>query len=300
LAVLPADALASLPALGSVCRTSWPVARSSRNCCKARPPTSLADALAAQLDDPQAAEQQAAFAAIHEALRADTSAAIVEAVASLLDRRPMPREGLDRRRGERGGSGPLAGPLHAAAVVLGDGFDVVGISRLQTTARRPPRGARPRPQRGAAVTMRMATVGDRPPEHPAGHPAGDDAAPSMALRLKPHRVSWSTATAAPALRRCPGARRWCAGDATVAAISAASILAKARARSPVMRELHASHPPGTASAATPATRRRLSTWRRCAGAARARQHRRSYAPVASLLVWSPDAAVAATRPISST
>jgi hypothetical protein len=160
LAVLPADALASLPALGSVCRTSWPVARSSRNCCKARPPTSLADALAAQLDDPQAAEQQAAFAAIHEALRADTSAAIVEAVASLLDRRPMPREGLDRRRGERGGSGPLAGPLHAAAVVLGDGFDVVGISRLQTTARRPPRGARPRPQRGAAVTMRMATVGD--------------------------------------------------------------------------------------------------------------------------------------------
>jgi ribonuclease HII len=86
------------------------------------------------------------------------------------------------------------------------------------------------------------------------------------------------------------------GDATVAAISAASILAKT-ARDAVMRELavihrvrfrrHAGYPVPAGMEAL----RRLGP---------SPVHRRSYAPVASLLVWSPDAAVAATRPISST
>ena len=44
----------------------------------------LAVALEGQLDNPQAAAQQAAFRDIHEALRADTAAAIVDAMAPLL------------------------------------------------------------------------------------------------------------------------------------------------------------------------------------------------------------------------
>ncbi len=47
---------------------------------------SLAAALEAQLNNPAAAEQQAAFHAIHEALRTDTPAAIIDAVAPFLDR----------------------------------------------------------------------------------------------------------------------------------------------------------------------------------------------------------------------
>jgi len=46
----------------------------------------LADALENQLDNPEAAAQQAAFCEIHESLRADSAAVIVEALAPLLDR----------------------------------------------------------------------------------------------------------------------------------------------------------------------------------------------------------------------
>lgn len=140
---------------------------------------------------------------------------------------------------DEAGRGPLAGPVHAAAVILGDGFDVRGLadSKALTAARREDLAARIRDE-ALAWSVAFATVEeiDRLNILQATFLAMRRAVD--ALRVQPAEV-WVDGNRAP---------RWdwptrciVAGDASVPAISAASILAKTT-RDAVMRQLAGEHP----------------------------------------------------------
>lgn len=140
---------------------------------------------------------------------------------------------------DEAGRGPLAGPVHAAAVILGDGFDHRGLadSKVLSASRREDLAERIRAE-ALAWSVAFATVEeiDRLNILQATFLAMQRAV--EALTVRPDAV-WVDGNRAP---------RWgwptrciVAGDASVPAISAASILAKTT-RDAVMRELALEHP----------------------------------------------------------
>lgn len=174
---------------------------------------------------------------------------------------------------DEAGRGPLAGPVVAAAVMLPEGFDLSGLddSKKLTAARRETLAERIRAEASWAIEIVP--------------PAEIDA----------RNILWATmagmARAATALRGWELAlvdgstvprelvgRAECIvkGDATIAEIAAASILAKT-ARDAIMVELDAVYPgygfAGHFGYPTPAHKEALTRLGPCA------EHRRSFAPV---------------------
>ncbi|MBU3693707.1 MAG: ribonuclease HII [Rhodocyclaceae bacterium] len=179
---------------------------------------------------------------------------------------------------DEAGRGPLAGPVHAAAVVLGEGFDVTGLadSKQLSAARREALAVRIRGE-ACAWAVGVASVAEI-----------DQLNILQATLLAMHR-------AVAALDLLPGevwvdgnrAPRWehatrcvVGGDATVPAISAASILAKTT-RDAVMRDLALTYPgygfERHAGYPVPAHLEALQRLGPCPA------HRRSFGPVARVL-----------------
>jgi len=179
---------------------------------------------------------------------------------------------------DEAGRGPLAGPVYAAAVVLGDGFDVTGLadSKRLGAGRRESLAARIRGEAQAwAVAFATVEEIDRLNILQATLLAMSRAVEG--LGLAPDAV-WVDGTQAP--RWGHATRCIVGGDATVPAISAASILAKTT-RDSVMRELAMVHPGyGFERHAGYPVPAHLAALRRLGPSP---VHRRTYAPVASLL-----------------
>jgi ribonuclease HII len=180
---------------------------------------------------------------------------------------------------DEAGRGPLAGPVYAAAVILDPARPIVGLrdSKLLSAARR----------EGLAVEIRASAL--------AWAVASADVAEIDSLNiLQATLVAMQRAVAAlapapvevlvdgnqvPRLA-CP-ARAIVKGDRDVAAISAASILAKT-ARDAVLRDLHTLYPlygfAQNKGYGTPEHLAALAQHGPCAA------HRRSFAPVAKVQV----------------
>lgn len=188
---------------------------------------------------------------------------------------------------DEAGRGPLAGPVHAAAVVLGEAFDVAGLadSKRLSAARREWLAVRIRGQAQAwAVGSASVEEIDRLNILQATLLAMQRAVEG--LGLAPDAV-WVDGCHAP--RWGHATRCIVRGDATVPAISAASILAKTT-RDEVMRELAIVHPGyGFEYHSGYPVPAHLAALRRLGPSA---VHRRSFAPVASLLVPSQDVVAA--------
>jgi len=179
---------------------------------------------------------------------------------------------------DEAGRGPLAGPVCAAAVILGDGFDGAGLadSKQLSAARREALASRIRSgSRAWAVAWATVEEIDRLNILQATFLAMERAVDG--LQVRPAEV-WVDGNRAPRwghMTRCV-----VGGDASVPAISAASILAKT-ARDALMRELAAEHPgygfeqhAGYPTAAHLAALQRLGP---------SPAHRRTFGPVARLL-----------------
>ncbi|MFZ4498978.1 MAG: ribonuclease HII [Burkholderiales bacterium] len=179
---------------------------------------------------------------------------------------------------DEAGRGPLAGPVCAAAVILGDGFDATGIadSKQLTAARRDVLALRIR-ERARAWAVAWASVEEIDSLNilQATFLAMQRAVD--ALRVPPAEV-WVDGNRAPPWRHMT--RCIVGGDACEPAISAASILAKT-ARDAVMRQLAEAHPgygfERHAGYPVPAHLEALQRLGPCAA------HRRSFGPVARLL-----------------
>jgi len=183
---------------------------------------------------------------------------------------------------DEAGRGPLAGPVCAAAVVLGSDFDITGIadSKRLSAARRDTLALRIR-QGAQAWAVAWATVEeiDQLNILQATFLAMQRAVDG--LPAAPAEV-WVDGNRAPLwahVTRCV-----VGGDAKIPAISAASILAKT-ARDAVMRELAVQHPgyafeqhAGYPTAAHLAALQRLGP---------SPVHRRTFGPVARLLRDTP-------------
>jgi ribonuclease HII len=148
--------------------------------------------------------------------------------------------GLDLRCGvDEAGRGPLAGPVFAAAVILGPDHGIVGLDdSKKLTARRRDVLAVKIKQYAAAWSVASASVEEI------------DALNILQATLLAMRRAVETLTLIPTEvlvdgLYCPAisppARAIVRGDSTVAEISAASILAKT-ARDAAMLELHALYP----------------------------------------------------------
>lgn len=180
---------------------------------------------------------------------------------------------------DEAGRGPLAGPVYAAAVVLGEGFDVSGLadSKQLTAARREALAIRIRGEaRACAVAFATVEEIDRLNILQATFLAMRRAVEALAV---PPEEVWVDGNRAP--RWTHVTRCVVGGDATVPAISAASILAKT-ARDAVMRELALAHPGyGFERHAGYPVPAHLEALRRLGPSP---VHRRTYAPVAQLLI----------------
>ena len=179
---------------------------------------------------------------------------------------------------DEAGRGPLAGPVCAAAVILGDGFDDTGLadSKQLSAARREVLGVRIRAETRAwavawATVEEIDSVNILQATFLAMQRAVD------ALQVCPAEV-WVDGNRAPRWQHAT--RCVVGGDASVPAISAASILAKT-ARDLLMRELAMQHPgygfeqhAGYPTAAHLAALQRLGP---------SPVHRRTFGPVARLL-----------------
>jgi len=179
---------------------------------------------------------------------------------------------------DEAGRGPLAGPVCAAAVILGDGFDGTGLAdskqlsahRREALAVRIKEGARAWAVAWATVEE-IDSVNILQATFLAMQRAVD------ALQVCPAEV-WVDGNRAPRWQHAT--RCVVGGDASVPAISAASILAKT-ARDLLMRELAMQHPgygfeqhAGYPTAAHLAALQRLGP---------SPVHRRTFGPVARLL-----------------
>jgi ribonuclease HII len=180
---------------------------------------------------------------------------------------------------DEAGRGPLAGPVFAAAVVLGRGARISGLAdSKQLSERQRTELAEEIRARAVSWAVAAATVEEI------------DAINILRASLLAMRraVEGLTVTPHRALvdgLYCPEiampARAIVGGDATVAAISAASIMAKV-ARDEAMRSVHGLHPGyGFDRHKGYATPEHLEALRRL-GACEA--HRRSFAPVREALV----------------
>ena len=188
---------------------------------------------------------------------------------------------------DEAGCGPLAGPVVVAAVILHPRRRVDGLadSKVLTPARREEldRAIRATALAFAVVEIDVATIDRINIYHARMHGmlvALDrlERAPKRAL-IDGNRI--------PRMLRCP-ARAIVDGDAKIAAISAASILAKVH-RDACMRVLDALHPGyGFGTHMGYSTPMHLAMLQRLGPCA---IHRRSFAPVAALLDAAlPDAA----------
>ncbi len=179
---------------------------------------------------------------------------------------------------DEAGRGPLAGPVCAAAVILGDGFDGTGLadSKQLTAARREVLGVRIRAEaRAWAVAWATVEEIDRLNILQATFLAMRRAV--EALATAPVEV-WVDGNRAP--RWAYTTRCVVGGDAKVPAISAASILAKT-ARDAVMRDLADAHPGyGFERHAGYPTAAHLQALERLGPSP---VHRRTFGPVARLL-----------------
>lgn len=197
---------------------------------------------------------------------------------------------------DEAGRGPLAGPVYAAAVVLGTGFDLSGLadSKQLTPARRELLAGKIRA--GAqAWAVGSATVEeiDRLNILKATLLAMSRAV--EALSLTPDEVLVDGNRAPPWVHKT---RCIVGGDALEPAISAASILAKT-ARDAVMRELAVAHPGyGFERHAGYPVPAHLEALRRLGPSP---AHRRTFAPVAQMLIPLQDnGAAGGGLPISQT
>jgi len=183
---------------------------------------------------------------------------------------------------DEAGRGPLAGPVCAAAVILGDGFDGTGLadSKQLSAARRDALAVRIRT--GAqAWAVAWATVGEIDELNILQATILAMQRAVEGLSIRPAEV-WVDGNRAP--RWSHVTRCVVGGDAKVAAISAASILAKT-ARDALMLQLAQEHPgygfeqhAGYPTAAHLAALQRLGP---------SPVHRRTFGPVARLLADSP-------------
>lgn len=176
------------------------------------------------------------------------------------------------------GRGPLAGPVVAAAVILDPARPIPGLADSKAlTPRQRERLRAEIEQRALSFALGRAEVAeiDRVNILQASLLAMQRAV--AGLHLRPHRVEVDG-------NRCPEIDCECVaivgGDATIAAISAASILAKV-ARDAEMDSLDAAYPQygfiRHKGYPTPAHLRALGQFGPCA------IHRRSFAPVRALL-----------------
>lgn len=196
---------------------------------------------------------------------------------------------------DEAGRGPLAGPVCAAAVILADAAPIDGLadSKQLTASRREVLATR---IRGAAVAWAVAFASveeiDRLNILQATFLAMRRAVDALAVQ--PLEV-WVDGNRAPHWDR--PTRCVVGGDATVPAISAASILAKT-ARDALMQRLALEHPgygfERHAGYPVPAHLEAL------ARLGPSPVHRRSFAPVARLLAGTHLAPVAGFSPISQT
>jgi ribonuclease HII len=140
---------------------------------------------------------------------------------------------------DEAGRGPLAGPVFAAAVILGDGPRIRGLADSKTLSapRREVLAARIR-QRAVAWAVASASVEEIDTLNILQ-------ATLLAMRRAVEGLSQAPAEVLVDGLFCPDvmypARAIVRGDSLVAAISAASILAKT-ARDALMLELHAQYP----------------------------------------------------------
>lgn len=179
---------------------------------------------------------------------------------------------------DEAGRGPLAGPVCAAAVILGEGFDGSGLadSKQLSAARREALALRIREGAcGWAVAWATVEEIDRLNILQATFLAMQRAVEGLAAA--PTEV-WVDGNRAP--RWAYTTRCVVGGDATVPAISAASILAKT-ARDAVMRDLADAHPGyGFERHAGYPTAAHLQALERLGPSP---VHRRTFGPVARLL-----------------
>ena len=183
---------------------------------------------------------------------------------------------------DEAGRGPLAGPVFAAAVILGSAHGIAGLDdSKKLSARRREELAMEIKQRAVAWAVASASVEEI------------DALNILQATLLAMRRAVESLAHAPAEvlvdgLYCPDivqpARAIVRGDSTVAEISAASILAKT-ARDAVMLELHAQYPDygfdrhkGYPTAAHLAALRDHGV---------SLVHRRSFAPVRALIAVAP-------------
>ena len=179
---------------------------------------------------------------------------------------------------DEAGRGPLAGPVCAAAVVLGEGCDIAGVadSKQLSPARRDVLALRIRENASAwAVAWASVEEIDRLNILQATFLAMQRAVDALSVCPAEVWVDGNRAPRWPHVTRCI-----VGGDASEPAISAASILAKT-ARDAVMRELAEVHPgygfEQHVGYPVPAHLEALQRLGPCAA------HRRSFGPVARLL-----------------
>jgi ribonuclease HII len=179
---------------------------------------------------------------------------------------------------DEAGRGPLAGPVFAAAVILDAGHPIEGLAdSKQLTARR--REARAREIRAGALAWCVASASVEEIDA-----LNILQASLLAMRRAVQMLSVRPEEVLVDGLHCPRlgvpVRAIVKGDATVAAISAASILAKV-ARDDEMRALHRRHPEyGFDRHKGYPTRAHLAALRAHGVSA---AHRRSFAPVRELL-----------------
>jgi ribonuclease HII len=219
-------------------------------------------------------------------------------------RGPLPRRRLRRMPAlvagvDEAGRGPLAGPVVAAAVILDELHPIKGLadSKLLTAARRD-RLFDEICARALCVSIAEASIEeiDRLNILHATMLAMRRAV--AGLRLAPLQV-WVDGNRAPELDAPVPVQTIVKGDATVPAISAASILAKVR-RDRMCAELHRQYPAygfdGHKGYATAAHLAALRQHGACPA------HRRSFAPVREAGGWGkvvgPDPALALASPLA--
>ena len=183
---------------------------------------------------------------------------------------------------DEAGRGPLAGPVVAAAVILDDLAPIKGLKDSKVLTER----ARERlfdeiRARALCCSIAQASVEEIDTLNILQATLLAMRRAVDGLRLRPHKVLVD-GNRLPALTMA--AEAIVKGDSKVAAISAASILAKVH-RDRLCLELHAQHPQygfathkGYPTAAHPAALR---------AHAACMQHRRSFAPVRAVLVGAP-------------
>lgn len=180
---------------------------------------------------------------------------------------------------DEAGRGPLAGPVFAAAVILDPARPIAGLADSKSiSARTRERLAVAIRERALAWSVASATVGeiDRLNILQASLLAMKRAVEGLAILPELALVDGN---------RCPplgcAAQAVVKGDASVGAISAASILAKT-ARDALMLDLHARHPQyGFAQHKGYPTAAHLAALRRHGAT---EMHRRSFAPVRRILL----------------